>query len=120
MKKECAVPISLTEDGNAYPLLCPGARVNVGAWLFYEQLRPSVMALTRNATPRDVATRACDLHGKTRKGFNSSLTLPEYVAAYTLAAAYNGWRTSDIGRWEELMSKNVSPARCVTELLKGE
>ncbi len=120
VKKECAVPILLTEDGNAYPLLCRGGRVNVGAWLFYEQLRPSIMAIARSATPRQAFTQMCNLHPDTPIGFNLNLTLTEYEDSFSLAAAYNGWRSPAIARWVELTIQNVSPSKCVAELLKAQ
>jgi hypothetical protein len=118
VKKECVVPVLLTEDGNAFPLLCHGGRVNVGAWLFYGQLRPSIMAMERNATPRQVFTQVCNLLPDMPKGFNLNLTLPEYENSYSLAAAYNGWKFPEIARWAEIITQNVSPSKCVADFLK--
>ena len=116
LKKECAVAISLTEDGNAYPLLCPGGRVNVGAWLFYEQLRPPIMALKRDATPRQVFTQLCDLRPNMPKNYSLNLTLPEYENSYFLVAAYYGWNLPVAASWGEIVAQNVSPAKCIADL----
>lgn len=118
-KKECAVPIVLTEDGNVHPLLCHGGGVNVGAWLFYEHLRPSIMAMGRYATPRQVFTLMCNLPRDKANGFNRNLTLPEYEHSYSLASAYNGWKFTSVAKWAELAITNVGSSQCVAALLKS-
>lgn len=117
-KKECTLPIVLTEDGNVHPLLCHGGGVNVGAWLFYEHLRPSIMAMGRYATPRQVFTLMCNLHRDKPSGFKRNLTLPEYENAYSLTSAYNGWKFTSTAKWAELVIANVGSSQCIAALLK--
>lgn len=93
VQRECAQTVWLAADGNVYPLLCSGHRVNVGAWLFYAHNHPSMMSFMR-ATPIDrVTTSLCHYTVDEPKGFNLfEETLPEQENVFTLAAAYNGWR----------------------------
>lgn len=93
VEPECARPVTLTSDGNVFPLLCAHGRVNVGAWLFYSRLRPSMMSLARNASLSGIISALCDFHRDVPAGFNtSSETLPEQEDIFLLAEAYNGWR----------------------------
>lgn len=94
MHPECTEPIQLTGDGNATPLLCRTARVDVGAWDFYARLRPAVLALGRTVT-RCQATDA--MEGVEPGGHRPDLegiTYPEEYASFELARAYYGWRFS--------------------------
>ncbi len=93
VRPECAQTVWLSEDGNVYPLLCSGERVNVGAWLFYARNRPSMMALARSASLSRVTASLCHYKVGEPRGFNRSPeTLPEQESVFMLAAAYNGWR----------------------------
>jgi hypothetical protein len=93
VERECAEAIWLSEDGNAYPLLCSGGRVNVGAWLFYSRNRPSIMSLSRATPLARVTASLCHYKIGTPKGFNLfEETLPEQENVFMLAAAYNGWQ----------------------------
>lgn len=92
VRRECAVAIWLSEDGNAYPLLCSGDRVNVGAWLFYAKSHPSMLSLARATPLSRVIASLCHFKVDEPQGFNDSEeTLPEQENVFTLAAAYNGW-----------------------------
>jgi hypothetical protein len=93
VRHECAVTVWLAEDGNVYPLLCSGHRVNVGAWLFYARNRPSMMSLERTTTLARVTASLCHYKVGEPKGFNRTAeSLPEQENVFMLAAAYNGWR----------------------------
>ena len=116
MRHECAVPISISANGNASPLTCRVDHVNAGAWLFYSLLHPSVMSLGRTATARQVFVDVCGLRTSVREA-SGTLTLPEYESAYELAATYNGWRFAEVSKWETLMINGERPERCVAELL---
>jgi hypothetical protein len=93
VQRECAQTVSLTADGNVYPLLCSGRRVNVGAWLFYASDRPSMMSLSRATTMARVTASLCRYRVGSPSGFNLfQETIPEQENVFMLAAAYNGWR----------------------------
>jgi hypothetical protein len=93
VKSECAQTVWLSEDGNVYPLLCSGHRVNVGAWLFYAHNRPSMMSLLRTTSIARATASLCHYKVDEPRGFNLfEETLPEQENVFTLAAAYNGWR----------------------------
>jgi hypothetical protein len=90
---ECAQTVWLSQDGNVYPLLCSGRRVNVGAWIFYAQNHPSMMSLMRTTSLARATASLCHYTVDEPKGFNlTEETLPEQESVFTLAAAYNGWR----------------------------
>jgi hypothetical protein len=92
VRGECAQAVWLSEDGNAYPLLCSGHRVNVGAWLFYAKSHPSMMSLARTTPLSRVVASLCHFKVDQPQGFNNSEeTLPEQENVFVLAAAYNGW-----------------------------
>jgi hypothetical protein len=92
VRHECAQAVWLSEDGNAYPLLCSGHRVNVGAWLFYAKGHPSMMSLARTTSLSRVVASLCHFKVDEPQGFNDSEeTLPEQENVFILAAAYNGW-----------------------------
>jgi hypothetical protein len=93
VRRECAETVWLTADGNVYPLVCSGRRVNVGAWLFYAHDHPSMMSLMRATSFARVTASLCHYTVGQPKGFNVfEETLPEQENVFTLAAAYNGWR----------------------------
>lgn len=82
---ECTATITLTEDGNAYPLTCYGSHVNAEAWDFYAALRSPIMRLPRKQTVCQVAAHISD----------SRLSSPEQYSAFELANVYNGWHVPD-------------------------
>jgi hypothetical protein len=91
--RECAQTVWLAADGNVYPVLCSGGRVNVGAWLFYAHNHPSMMSLSRTTSVARMTASLCHFMVDAPKGFNLfEETLPEQENVFTLAAAYNGWR----------------------------
>lgn len=93
VQRECAETVWLAEDGNVYPLMCSGHRVNVGAWLFYAQNDPSMMSLSRTTSITRVTESLCHYRTGEPKGFNlSDETLPEQENVFMLAVAYNGWQ----------------------------
>jgi hypothetical protein len=59
VRRECAQAVWLSDDGNAYPLLCSGHRVNVGAWLFYAKSHPLMMSLARTTSLSRVVASLC-------------------------------------------------------------
>lgn len=92
VKPECAVAVTLSSDGNVFPLLCSNSRVNVGAWLFYARNRPSMMSLPRSASRARIIASLCNYRTGTPAGYNlTEETLPEQEDVFILADAYNGW-----------------------------
>ncbi len=93
VRPECARAVWLSQDGNAYPLLCSGNRVNVGAWLFYARNHPSMMSIARSVPISRVIAALCRYTVGDPKGFNDGIeTLPEQESVFTLAPTYNGWK----------------------------
>jgi hypothetical protein len=93
VQRERAETVWLAEDGNVYPLLCSGRRINVGAWLFYAHNRPSMMSLPRTTSIGRAVASLCHYTVEAPRGFNLfEETLPEQENVFMLAAAYNGWR----------------------------
>lgn len=75
------------------------------------------MSLGRDASPRSIVDAACDRRADTPKGFNLNLTLREYESAYTLAAAYNGWRVPSTAAVTRVDTSDVNTTTCVRDLL---
>jgi hypothetical protein len=93
VRRECAQTVWLAEDGNVYPLMCAGRRINVGAWLFYAHNRPSMMSLPRTTSMARVTASLCHYKVDAPRDFNLfAETLLEQENVFMLAAAYNGWR----------------------------
>jgi len=119
---ECDVVIDLTEDGNAQPLTCRGGHVNVGAWLFYAELRPSLMHLSSHATRSQIVVAICTVRSNHPPGYNiGGVTLPELVSEFELAVAYNDWPyhfpTLDEIGW--ILSNSSGPAECMRNFSKS-
>jgi hypothetical protein len=85
---ECDLAVVATEDGNARPLTCPGGGVNVSAWDFYAQLRPTLFSAGRHATRRAVLRAYCGLGQPAEIG----ITGQEMDSVFLLAHVYYGWR----------------------------
>jgi len=81
----CSAVLEHTADGNAWPLLCRGGRVNVLAWAFYAQLLPHTLAAGRQATLADVWAAMCH---------EGNATNVELEYGFDIAAAYYGWTFS--------------------------
>lgn len=81
----CSAPVQQFQDGNVGPLFCFGGELNVGAWLFFAQLKPLVMTLGPYATLVDIRPALCIDTGQ------GHMTLPQEDSAYALSAAYYGW-----------------------------
>ena len=121
LRRECAISITLTEDGNAHPLVCTGEHVNVGAWLFYARLHPWLMHLPRDATARVSLSSFCNSRPNRPPGYNlGGATHPQLVAEFELAYAYNGWtfHSPSFGQLDLALGITRSAKQCLSDLLK--
>lgn len=101
VRNECYETITRTMDGNVHPLLCRGGGVNVLAWNLYAELLSPAMNLDAHAT------RCQQFDALTDAAVGDGQSASQLYSAYTLVAAYYGWRhklPSPVGRnfvWDE-------------------
>jgi len=81
-------PITIAQDGNVTPALCPDGRPNVAAITFFAKVPSQLLALGPGATAADVMAAACaDLNAPAP----NAGTIPLVTTEATLAFAENNW-----------------------------
>jgi hypothetical protein len=91
--------ITVAEDGNVSPVLCPDGRPSVAAITFFAGIPSKLLSLGRDATAADVLSAACDdLNAPAPNGG----TIPLVTTEATLAFAENRWNFGPVTSPEQI------------------